>query len=74
VALIIVLARIGWLAYRRNPYVVLSGATGAAMLVTDAWFDVTTAAPGPAHTQAVLSAVFLEFPAATLCGLLARRG
>lgn len=73
-ALIVVLARIGWLAYRRNPHVVLTATTGATMLVADAWFDITTAAPGAAHLQAVLSAAFLELPCAALCTLLARRG
>ena len=37
-------------------------------------FDVTTAAPGAAHDQALLSAVVLELPAAVLCALLARHG
>jgi len=73
-ALIVVLARIGWLAHRRNPHVVLTAAGGSTLLMTDAWFDVTTAAPGAAHTQAVLAAVLLELPAAVLSGLLARRG
>jgi len=72
--LIIVLARTAWFAHRRNPHVVLTAAAGSTLLLTDAWFDVTTAAPGSAHTQAVLSAVFLELPAAALSGLLARRG
>ena len=74
VALTLVLARIAWLVRRRDPHVVLTAATGATLLVTDAWFDVTTAAAGLAHRQAVLSAVFLELPAASLCALLARRG
>lgn len=74
VALTLVLARIAWLVRRRDPHVVLTAATGATLLVTDAWFDVTTAAVGSAHREAVLSAVFLELPAAVLCALLARRG
>lgn len=73
-ALIAVLARIAWFAYRRNPHVVLTAAAGSAMLLTDAWFDVTTSATGAPHTQALLSAVFLEIPTAILTGLLARRG
>lgn len=72
--LIAVLARIAWFAHRRNPQVVLTAAGGSALLLTDAWFDVTTAAPGSAHTQAVLAAVLLELPAAVLSGLLAQRG
>lgn len=73
-ALIIVLARVAWLARRRDPHVILSAAAGATMLLTDAWFDVTTAATGAAHTQAVLSAVFLEIPGAIASGMLAIRG
>jgi hypothetical protein len=65
--LIVVLARIGWFAHRHNPKVVLTAAAGATLLLVDAWFDVTTAARGPAHTQALVSAVFLELPGAFLC-------
>ncbi|MCW2753536.1 MAG: hypothetical protein JWQ32_947 [Marmoricola sp.] len=74
IALIIVLARLAWLAHRRDPRVILTAATGATLLLTDAWFDVTTAAAGAAHVQALLSAVFLEIPAAIVSGVLARRG
>lgn len=74
VVLTLVLARIAWLVRRRDAHLVLTAATGATMLVTDAWFDVTTAAAGSAHRDAVLSALFLELPAAVLCALLARRG
>jgi hypothetical protein len=74
VALILVLARIGWLVHRRNPKVVLMATAGSTLLMVDAWFDVTTAAAGSAHIQAVASAVLLELPAAALCGLLSRRG
>ncbi len=71
--LMAVLARIGWLAHRRNPRVVLAAAVGATLLVADAWFDITTAASGPARTRAILSAVLLELPTAGLSVLLARR-
>lgn len=73
-ALVLVLARIGWLAHRRNPQVVLTAAVGSTLLIVDAWFDVTTAAPGSAHVQAILAALVLEIPAGVLSGLLARRG
>jgi hypothetical protein len=74
VALILVLARLAWLAHHRDPRVILTAAACATLLLTDAWFDVTTAAPGSAHNEALLSAVFLEIPTAILSGLLARRG
>lgn len=72
--LIVVLARIGWLAFRRDPHVVLTAAAGATLLCVDAWFDVLTAAPGDDRAQAVVLAVLVELPGAFLCGLLAHRG
>jgi hypothetical protein len=72
--LILVLARIGWLAARRDPHVVLTAAAGATLLLVDAWFDVVTSAPGAQRTQAILFALVLELPGAFLCGLLAHRG
>jgi hypothetical protein len=74
IALIVVLARVGWLTLRREPMMILSATAGATMLLADAWFDVTTSAPGAAHLQAILAAVLLELPAAIASGMLARRG
>ncbi len=74
VLLILVMARIGWCAHRRTPNVVLTFVVGSTLLVTDAWFDVTTAATGIDRTKAVVSAVVLELPIAALCAGLARRG
>lgn len=74
VLLILVMARIGWCAHRRTPNVVLIFMIGSTLLVTDAWFDVTTAATGVDRTKAVLSALLLELPIAALCAALARRG
>ena len=71
--LILVLAWIGLCAWRRDPRIVLSAAVGGTLLCADAWFDVTTSAPGSAHWQAIASALLLELPCATLCFLLARR-
>lgn len=74
IILILVLARIGWFAYRRDPRIVLTAVAGATLLATDAWFDVTTAAPGLARTHAILAALLLELPGTALCAQLARRG
>ncbi|WP_017936402.1 hypothetical protein [Nocardioides sp. Iso805N] len=78
VVLILVLARIGWFAARRDPRVVLTATAGATLLVADAWFDVMTAATPGGRTgallEAVLEAVLLELPGAVLCAVLARRG
>lgn len=74
IVLILVLARIGWFAARRDPRVVLTATAGATLLVADAWFDVMTAATPGGRTGALLEAVLLELPGAVLCALLARRG
>jgi hypothetical protein len=74
IVLIVVLARIGWFAARRDPRVVLTATAGATLLAADAWFDVMTAATSGGRTIAVLDAVLLELPGAVLCAVLARRG
>jgi hypothetical protein len=71
--LCIVLARIGWLAHKRNPKIVLSAAAGAALLFADAWFDVSSAYGNDDHLQALAFAVFLELPGAYLCLRIASR-
>jgi hypothetical protein len=53
-----------WLAYRRSPQVASTSAATAALLIADAWFDVTTAAPGRPLLAAALLAAFVELPAA----------
>lgn len=60
-----------WLAYARSTWVELSAAVTAALLLVDAWFDVTTA--GGWHlVQAIGSAVVLELPLAALSLWIAR--
>jgi len=71
--LCIVLARIGWLAHKRNPKIVISAAAGAALLFADAWFDVSSAYGNDDHLEALLFAVFLELPGAYLCARIAAR-
>jgi hypothetical protein len=56
---------------RRSHYAVLTTAAFSTSLCIDAFFDVTTAAPGAALTTAVLEAVFMELPFAVLAGALA---
>jgi hypothetical protein len=51
----------------------LAAAATATSLLIDAWFDVTTSAPGTDHLTALLLAVFLELPIAALCAALAVR-
>jgi hypothetical protein len=51
----------------------LSASAGGALLLTDAWFDVCTSAPGLAHTLALAEAAFAEVPLALAAGWLALR-
>lgn len=63
----------GVLLNRKDPRRCLAAAATSALLVVDAWFDVTTAAPGLDQTTAVAMAAFLEIPLATVCAVLANR-
>ncbi len=45
----------------------------AVALTIDAWFDVTTSAPGSSVAIAVAMAAVAELPMAALCTLLALR-
>jgi hypothetical protein len=51
----------------------LAAVATATLLLVDAWFDVTTSAPGTDHLTALLLAVFVEVPIASLCAALAVR-
>ncbi len=71
--LVAAVARVAWLAARRDPRIALGAIVVSTLLVVDAWFDVTTSAPGSARTTALLAAVLLEIPGALTSGLLAHR-
>jgi phosphoribosylamine---glycine ligase len=64
----------GILMLRRDPRYCLTAIATAALLVTDAWFDVTTAPPGSAELSSLLMAALAEVPIAVLCAWLAWRG
>jgi NADH:ubiquinone oxidoreductase subunit K len=55
----------GVLAMRRSPRLVLTAAATAAMLVTDAWFDVTTSV-GSGLVVSLVRAAAVELPLAGL--------
>ena len=63
----------GLLLRRADPRHCLTAAGTAVLLLTDAWFDVTTAAPGRALATALAMAVLAELPLAYLCTRLALR-
>jgi hypothetical protein len=56
---------------RNDARACLTAAAGGALLLTDAWFDVCTSAPGLDHTLAVTEAVVVELPLAAAAGWLA---
>jgi len=58
---------------RRSSWVRAFAVATAALLVVDAWFDITTAQAGEQLTQAILQAVFVEVPVALLCLYVAWR-
>ena len=74
VALLVLLAATGWAAVRHARWLgAVAGAT-AALLATDAWFDVVTAPTPRERWVALAMAVVCELPLAVVCGWLAVRG
>ncbi|GAA0623421.1 hypothetical protein [Streptomyces crystallinus] len=66
------LAGTGVLLRRGDPRVSPVAAATGALLLMDAWFDVTTSA-GPERVMAVALAVCAELPLAVACGVVAAR-
>jgi hypothetical protein len=71
--LLVGLASTAWAAWRRRQIVVLTAVVTGTLLVTDAWFDVVTAATTGDFVVSVLTAVFGELPLAAIMFLAARR-
>ncbi|WP_106977305.1 LPXTG cell wall anchor domain-containing protein [Streptomyces sp. NRRL S-244] len=63
----------GLLLGRHDPRAAPLAAATAALLVADAWFDVTTSAPGGARATALALAVCAELPLAAVCAAVATR-
>ncbi|MEU0411309.1 hypothetical protein ABZ307_26295 [Streptomyces griseorubiginosus] len=63
----------GLLAARGDRRHALAATATATLLVVDAWFDTTTAAPGGDFATAVAMALGAELPLAALCARLALR-
>ncbi|GAA4632998.1 hypothetical protein GCM10023196_068790 [Actinoallomurus vinaceus] len=63
----------GVLVTRRDSRGCLTAMVTATLLAVDAWFDVSTAAPGADQVTAVAMAACLEIPLAVLCTVLALR-
>ncbi|MEU1078097.1 MULTISPECIES: hypothetical protein [unclassified Streptomyces] len=67
------LAGTGVLLRRGDPRAQAAAAATGALLVMDAWFDVTTSAPGPQLATAVALAACVELPLAAACAVVAIR-
>jgi hypothetical protein len=61
----------GLLLIRRKDYCSLTAAVTAALVLADAWFDVTTAAPGADQVIAIAMAAGIEIPVSLLCACVA---
>lgn len=64
------LATTGVWALRRSRYLTVAASATGALLVVDAWFDVTTSSPKD-RAASVALAVLVELPLAVLCLWLA---
>jgi hypothetical protein len=67
------LARTAYLAWRRSPFLVNVASATAALLVVDAWFDVTTSPGGHDLLVSTVLALLVELPLAVMSLLLAGR-
>jgi hypothetical protein len=67
------LASTGWLLRRNDPRRCLTAMATSALLVTDAWFDITTSGSGGPLAEAIAMAVLAEIPMAVLCAVIAYR-
>jgi hypothetical protein len=61
----------GLLLLRRDPRVSPAAGVTAALLLVDAWFDVTTSSSGRALVIAIAMALLVELPICALCALIA---
>jgi hypothetical protein len=66
---LVALGATGLFALRRSKYLAVASATGATLLVVDAWFDVMTS-PRQQVPVAIALAVLIELPLAAVCGWL----
>ena len=64
----------GLLLRRNDPRYCLTAIATAALLVTDAWFDVLTAPAGSGLLESAAMALLAELPGAVICAALGARG
>jgi phosphoribosylamine---glycine ligase len=68
------LAATGVLLRRGDARYCLTAIATSAFLITDAWFDVTTAPAGSGVLESAAMALFAELPTAAVCAVLAWHG
>ena len=73
IALATSLIATGYGLYRGAAWTQGVAAAAATMLLSDAWFDVLTSAPGAERMAAIAMAVVAEVPMAAACAMLAFR-
>jgi hypothetical protein len=61
----------GTLLLRRDDRCCLAATVTGTLIFVDAWFDVTTSAPGLAQLVAIAMAALVEVPVSVLCAALA---
>lgn len=66
------LAWTAWTSLRRSGLIGMAASWSAALLVTDAWFDVMTTPSGRDRAVAIAMACLVELPLAAICVWLAR--
>lgn len=72
-ALLAALCWAAWTLWRRRPIAIAATIAAATLLLTDAWFDVTTSAGGRDLVTSALTAVLIEIPLAAALLLVSRR-
>lgn len=72
VVLTLLLIAVAAAAWRGSPWLEGAATAAAALLLIDAWFDVTTSSSGIELGASLAEALLVELPVAILCLLLAR--
>jgi hypothetical protein len=72
VGLTFLLVAVAAAAWRRSPWLEGAATAAAALLLVDAWFDLTTSSSGIELGASLAEALVVELPIAVLCLLLAR--
>jgi hypothetical protein len=72
VVLTLLLIAVAAAAWRRSPWLEGAATAAGALLLVDAWFDVTTSSSGVELGLSVGEALLVELPMAVLCLVLAR--